>query len=121
MEHFTSRVPFQELDNSSHKLKAIAHAVRIAILGLLLEHKVLTVYEIQEKLNIEQTATSYHLIQMKNKMVVKSEKKANKMFYSVSDQSFRQILEIILDYPVNSTFPLTNPEASSEQSLTTDP
>ncbi len=96
MEHFTSRIPFAELETTANKLKAIAHPVRLAILDLLRKKDKLTVTEIQESLNIEQTATSYHLIQMKNKKLVKSEKKANKMFYSISNDQIPHILDIIL-------------------------
>ncbi len=96
MEHFTSRIPFGELEASANKLKAIAHPVRLAILDLLRKNDKLTVTEIQESLNIEQTATSYHLIQMKNKKIVKSEKKANKMFYSISNNQIPLILDIFI-------------------------
>lgn len=96
MEHFTSSIPFGELEAATNKLKSIAHPVRLAILDLLRKEGKLTVTEIQESLNIEQTATSYHLIQMKNKKVVKSEKKANKMFYSISNEQIPLVLDIIL-------------------------
>ncbi|MEL7220968.1 MAG: metalloregulator ArsR/SmtB family transcription factor [Bacteroidota bacterium] len=96
MDQFTSRIPFAELETSANKLKSIAHPVRIAILDLLRINGKLTVTEIQESLNIEQTATSYHLIQMKNKKIVRSEKKANKMFYSISNNQIPLILDIML-------------------------
>lgn len=95
MEYFTSRIPFSELEQSANRLKAIAHPVRLAILDLLCANEKLTVTEIQESLNIEQTATSYHLIQMKNRKMVKSEKKANKMFYSIDYDQIPKLLELI--------------------------
>ena len=95
MEHFISAIPFSKLESSANKLKAIAHPVRLAILDLLIENKKMTVTEIQESLRIEQTATSYHLIQMKNRLIVKSEKKANKMFYSISNEQVPLLLDII--------------------------
>lgn len=95
MEHFTSRIPFAELERSANKLRSIAHPVRLAMLDLLRNNDKLTVTEIQESLKIEQTATSYHLIQMKNKQMVKSEKKANKMFYSLNNEYIPHLLDII--------------------------
>ena len=96
MEHFTSRIPFSILESSANELKAVAHPVRLAILDLLQQNEKLTVTEIQENLKIEQTATSYHLIQMKNNKLVKSEKKANKMFYSIDNDIIPRLLEIFL-------------------------
>ena len=96
MEHFTSRIPFAILESSANKLKSIAHPVRLAIIDLLCHNEKLTVTEIQESLKIEQTATSYHLIQMKNKNIVKSEKRANKMFYSLDNEQVPLLLDILI-------------------------
>ena len=96
MEHFTSRIPFSLLELSANELKSIAHPVRLAILDLLCQNEKLTVKEIQEALNIEQTVASYHLIQMKNKQLVKSKKKANMMFYSIDNAKVPRFLDILL-------------------------
>jgi DNA-binding transcriptional ArsR family regulator len=51
----------EQLDKAANMLKAIAHPVRIAILNLLEDGQKLTVTEIHEKLEIEQSTTSHHI------------------------------------------------------------
>lgn len=97
MENFKSRIAFQELESTAGQMKSLAHPIRLAILDLLKETSALTVSEIQSELNIEQTAASYHLIQMKNKSILTSEKKANKMFYRIANPDVLKILEIFFD------------------------
>ncbi|PIV63174.1 MAG: transcriptional regulator, partial [Bacteroidetes bacterium CG02_land_8_20_14_3_00_31_25] len=51
----------EQLNKASEMLKAIAHPLRIAMIGLLEDGKHLTVTEIHELLSIEQSTTSHHL------------------------------------------------------------
>ena len=97
MENFKSRIPFKTLEDAANKMKSLAHPVRLAIIDLLTTNSSLTVSEIQAALNIEQTATSYHLIQMKNKGVLTSSKKANQMHYRISYPQIMKITGIFLD------------------------
>ena len=97
MENFKSRIPFTTLEDIANKMKSLAHPVRLAIIDLLKTHPSLTVSEIQAALNIEQTATSYHLIQMKNKGVLASSKKANQMHYRISYPQILKITDIFLE------------------------
>ena len=56
-----------QLEQAANMLKAIAHPMRIAILSYLEDGKRLTVTEIHELLNIEQSTTSHHLGILKDK------------------------------------------------------
>ena len=51
----------EQLEQAAGMLKAIAHPMRIAILSFLEDGKRLTVTQIHEKLEIEQSTTSHHL------------------------------------------------------------
>ena len=55
------------LDNAASMLRAIAHPMRIAIINYLDEGKRLTVTEIHQCLNIEQSTASHHLGILKDK------------------------------------------------------
>ena len=61
-----------QLEQAANMLKAIAHPMRIAILSFLEDEKKLTVTEIHELLNIEQSTTSHHLGILKDKGVLTS-------------------------------------------------
>ena len=56
-----------QLESAANMLKAIAHPMRIAILSFLEDGKRLSVTEIYEKLQIEQSTTSHHLGILKDK------------------------------------------------------
>ncbi len=63
------KIELQKLESASEMLKAIAHPIRIAIVGMLDNDTKLTVTEIYETLGIEQAVASHHLSILKNKGV----------------------------------------------------
>lgn len=96
MENFKSKINFSDLEDIAGILKSLAHPVRLAIIDLLKDDPSMTVGSIQESLSIEQTAASYHLLQMKNKGILSSEKKANKVYYRISNAKVVNILELFV-------------------------
>lgn len=93
METKKSRLPIDKLEQVANVLKAIAHPVKLEILEVLEQSEPLTVSEIREQVSneVEQSMLSHHLIKMKDKGVLKSEKKGKQVYYSITD---RQILKI---------------------------
>lgn len=83
------------LNEAAEMLKAMAHPVRIAILKLLSNGKPLTVSEIHEILNIEQSTTSHHLSIMKSRNVVCAKRKGKNIFYTISHERIKNILTCI--------------------------
>ncbi|NJC25942.1 ArsR/SmtB family transcription factor [Neolewinella antarctica] len=96
MENFKSRIDFAVLESTADIMKSLAHPVRLAIIDLLKDNPTLTVSNIQEALNIEQAAASYHLLQMKSKGILRSAKKANMVFYRIENEKALRILELFL-------------------------
>lgn len=84
-----------KLEEAASKLRAIAHPMRIAIIGLLENNDGLSVTEIYEKLEIEQATASHHLNILKNKGVLISKRSGKNTFYAINSQSIIQILECI--------------------------
>jgi len=74
-------------------LKVIGHPLRLKILELLEAEEPLTVSEIQERLEVatEQSLLSHHLITLKRKGILASEKRGMHVWYSIQD---RHLLEI---------------------------
>lgn len=83
------------LTDASEMLKAMAHPTRIAMLNLLQSGKPLTVSEIHELLNIEQSAASHHLGIMKSRGVVCAKRKGKNTFYTISHEKIANILDCI--------------------------
>lgn len=76
-EHLTE----QELEKATNMLKAIAHPLRLAIINLLQDGKNMTVTEIHNILDIEQSTTSHHLGILKDKGVVNAKRKGKNTLY----------------------------------------
>ena len=60
----------RKFEEAASRLRAIAHPMRIAIIGLLEKKAKMNVTEIYERLQIEQAAASHHLYILKSKGVL---------------------------------------------------
>jgi len=76
-------------------LKTIGHPVRLQILEALQEKEPLSVSEIQEKIgsNTEQSLLSHHLIKMKDRGILRCEKKGMNVLYRLEDRAILKIFE----------------------------
>lgn len=70
------------LDNAASMLRAIAHPMRIAMINYLDEGKRMTVTEIHQALNIEQSTASHHLGILKDKGVLDCKRRGRILFIS---------------------------------------
>ncbi len=84
-----------QLDRAASMLKAIAHPMRIAILNHLEDGKRLTVTQIHNLLNIEQSTTSHHLGILKDKGVLASQREGKNTFYFLKHDSLRNIVDCV--------------------------
>ncbi len=85
----------QQLETAASMLKAIAHPVRMSILGFLQKYDKLTVTEIHKKLGIEQSTTSHHLGILKDKGVLSSKRVGKNTFYSLKHAVLANIVECV--------------------------
>ncbi|MCO6500790.1 MAG: helix-turn-helix transcriptional regulator [Vicingus serpentipes] len=88
-------IELKKLETATEMLKAIAHPIRISIVGMLDSDKKLSVTEIHEALNIEQAVASHHLSILKNKGVLFSERVGKNCFYTLKHQRLSQIVDCI--------------------------
>lgn len=84
-----------KLDLAATMLKAIAHPLRIAILQHLEGGKKLTVTEIHELLDIEQSTTSHHLGILKDKGVLCSRREGKNTYYYLKHDILSQIVDCL--------------------------
>jgi DNA-binding transcriptional ArsR family regulator len=82
----------ETLEKAASMLKAIAHPVRIAIVGFLEDGKKRTVTEIHKKLGIEQAAASHHLVILKDRGVLSSKREGKNTCYYLKHANFKNIL-----------------------------
>lgn len=84
-----------QLEKAASMLKAIAHPMRIAILNFLDEGKKLTVTEIHELLDIEQSTTSHHLGILKDKGVLTSQREGKNTYYYLKHDNLSSIVDCV--------------------------
>ncbi len=83
----------EQLEQAASMLKAIAHPVRISILNYLDGGNKLTVTEIHQLLNIEQSTTSHHLGILKDKGVLASKREGKNTYYFLKHPNLSKIVE----------------------------
>jgi DNA-binding transcriptional ArsR family regulator len=83
------------LEKAANMLKAIAHPMRISILNHLEDGKRLTVTEIHQLLNIEQSTASHHLGILKDKGVLGSVRDGKNTIYFLKHDSLKTIVECV--------------------------
>lgn len=88
---------FQILDKSAEILKVMAHPIRLGIIEILILEGQLSVTEIYQKLDIEQSVISYHLKNMRLVNLVVAERKGTKIFYKVAHEQVHLILNKIIE------------------------
>jgi len=85
----------EQLEQAVNMLKAIAHPMRISIISLLEDGRKMTVTEIHEKLQIEQSTTSHHLGILKDKGVLSSKREGKNTLYFLRNENLGKILDCI--------------------------
>ncbi len=85
----------EKYEKAAYILKAVAHPTRLAIIQLLDIQENLTVNEICETLNCEQSLISHHLINMKLRGILKSHKDGLNVYYSLKQREITKLLSCI--------------------------
>ncbi len=91
----TRNFDLRKINRVAEILKTIGHPVRLEILGVLEVEEPLAVSEIQERIGIptEQSLLSHHLIKLKDKGLLSSEKQGMNVYYSIEDRQLLQIFD----------------------------
>lgn len=76
-------------------LKTVAHPLRLQIVHLLEQHPRLSVTQICEALNSEQSLTSHHLQNMRLKGILSVKRDGRSMMYSLKERDVSLIIECL--------------------------
>jgi DNA-binding transcriptional ArsR family regulator len=85
----------EKLEKAANMLKAIAHPIRISIVGCLDDGKKRTVTEIHKHLGIEQSTASHHLGILKDKGVLSSKREGKNTWYFLKHENLRTVLNCV--------------------------
>jgi ArsR family transcriptional regulator, virulence genes transcriptional regulator len=85
----------ESIEKAAKMLKAIAHPIRIAIVGCLEDGRKRTVTEIHKQLGIEQSVASHHLGILKDKDVLSSKRDGKNTLYFLKHENLKTILNCV--------------------------
>ncbi len=85
----------EKLERIAFILKTVAHPMRLGIIHLLEQFPRLSVSEICEKLNSEQSLTSHHLQNMRIKGILSVKREGRSMLYSLKERDVSLIIECL--------------------------
>jgi len=90
----------EQLEKVAFILKTIAHPLRIGIAELLNYNEKLSVTEICEKLQSEQSLTSHHLNNMKLKGILGSKREGQNIYYYLLLKEVTKVVDCMKHCPV---------------------
>ena len=97
------------LNTLADLLNVVGNPVRLKIVYLLYAHKELCVCDLAEVLGMSDSAISQHLRKLKDKLIVKSRKDSQTVYYSLESKLFIEILAQYFVIPeVQNRFDLIN-------------
>lgn len=73
-------------------LRALGNENRLLLLCLLIEHRELSVGQMQEQLDLSQSALSQHLARMRTDKLVDCRREAQTVYYRIADGSVKKII-----------------------------
>ena len=82
----------EKMEKVAFILKTTAHPTRIAIVQLLAAHDSLSVSDISERLNVEQSLLSHHLSGLKHKGIQSSTREGKNIYYALK---MREVIDVI--------------------------
>jgi len=85
----------ENLERAASMLKAIAHPIRISIVGYLEDGRKRTVTEIHKQLGIEQSTTSHHLGILKDRGVLASKREGKNTWYFMKHENLKTLLSCV--------------------------
>lgn len=93
-----SKLIQEHLDISAGLLRALAHPLRLQILGFIDKNKVINVNKIYNKLNLEQSITSQHLRILRKEELVYTNREGKFIFYSVNYKKVSKVNKLVLNF-----------------------
>jgi len=84
-------------DAATRQLKALANVNRLMILCILCEGE-LSVTELNEQVDISQSALSQHLAKLRDDQVVSTRRESQTIYYSITEGVVKDIIQVLHDF-----------------------
>ncbi len=89
------RFEFEKLENASFLLKALVHPTRLAVIDLLDQNQEMNVGELADFLDVSHALISHHLIDMRNKDILKTRREGQLIYYSIKNEAVLSLLKCV--------------------------
>jgi DNA-binding transcriptional ArsR family regulator len=90
-----AELTLEQVERAATMLKAIAHPVRIKIINSLGKDNEMSVTQIHEALDIEQSSASHHLGILRDKGILNSRRDGKNIYYYLRNDNLTKIVECI--------------------------
>ena len=93
----TDRLDIERMDQAAYTLKAISNGTRLCVISLLSKQEEMSVSQLNEQLNCEQSLLSHHLTDMRAKGILNCKRVGKNCFYSLKNREIVQVLELVIN------------------------
>ena len=93
--HLHLRVDANKMERAAAMLKVLAHPKRMAIVDLLGRTDRMTVTNIYTELDMPQAIASQHLITLKDRGILSSQKSGTKIYYSLAVPTLMEVIRCL--------------------------
>ncbi|MCF8224949.1 MAG: metalloregulator ArsR/SmtB family transcription factor [Bacteroidales bacterium] len=90
-----TEIDAEKIEKAAQMMKAVAHPVRLSILGYLSDGEDLTVTQIHELARIEQSTASHNLGILKDKGILMSRRIGKNTLYFLKNKNFKELIGCI--------------------------
>ena len=84
-----------KMEEAAYTLKAISNGTRLCVISMLAELEEMTVSQLVEQLNCEQSLLSHHLTDMRAKGILNCRRDGKNCYYSLKNKQIVQIIDCI--------------------------
>lgn len=93
----TEEIRPETIIDAAEMMKAIANPLRINIMRLLYDNQEMSVSDLLEELQTEQSLVSHNLRLMKDRGILLTRKRGKNCYYSLKHRKLYQVIECVVD------------------------
>ena len=84
---------YEKTKKAARRYRALAHGLRLQIIGLIDEAGEINVFRIYKTLEIEQSVASQHLAVLRRQGVVNARREGKKIFYTLNYEAIKNLVD----------------------------
>lgn len=96
MNKIVRKIDRSQFEEAAYILKALAHETRLCVIMQLTQTEELSVSELREKMDCEQSLLSHHLTDMRAKGILNCRREGKNSFYSIRDKRVANMLKCMM-------------------------